>query len=208
MKPADLIARLRLSRDGNGVARLGSKETAVLIRARLKSAFPGVKFSVRSDYNSVDVYWTDGPCGAAVDAIIRCYSFGGFDGMIDLAYDADNWLLPDGSMAPAASRGTTGSMGTCDAYATDCPVPGAFLVSGGPRYVFSHRTETEAHRHKWLALVHARYGDQIDRSLQTHLQRACGEYVDTLARRMEREAWEAEQRRSAKPRVRLYPVAE
>lgn len=57
------------------------------IKAELARAFPGVKFSVRSDSfsmgNSVDVSWTDGPTTAEVDAIIGKYEHSSFDGMTD-----------------------------------------------------------------------------------------------------------------------------
>lgn len=62
-----------------------SKTTAAQdIRAALKAAFPGVKFSVRKEsYSSVRVTWTDGPPVAAVDAIADQWSAGTFDGMTD-----------------------------------------------------------------------------------------------------------------------------
>lgn len=57
------------------------------IRIELKSAFPGVKFSVVgkgfSGGNSIDVSWTDGPTSKQVDAITDKYSSGDFDGMTD-----------------------------------------------------------------------------------------------------------------------------
>lgn len=63
------------------------------IRQDLKKAFPGVKFSVRSDTfsmgNSVDVSWTDGPTDEAVSAIVRKYQYGHFDGMVDM-YEYSN----------------------------------------------------------------------------------------------------------------------
>jgi len=77
-------------------------ETAKLVRAGLKKAFPGQKFSVRSHtYSggaSIDVRWTDGPQEADVKAVAGRYNGAGFDGMIDLkTYNAD-WLYPDGTV--------------------------------------------------------------------------------------------------------------
>ncbi len=53
-------------------------ETAKLIRKDLKTAFPGVKFSVRSSSysmgSSIDVFWLDGPSQHAVENTIQEYS--------------------------------------------------------------------------------------------------------------------------------------
>jgi hypothetical protein len=63
------------------------------IRTELKLAFPGVKFSVRSDKfsggDSVDVTWTDGPTCDQVKRIIGKYAAGTFDGMTD-SYDYES----------------------------------------------------------------------------------------------------------------------
>ncbi len=63
-------------------------ETAKLVRAALKAAFPGTKFSVRSDTYaggaSIDIRWTDGPTSYAVDRTVNQYKGATFDGMIDL----------------------------------------------------------------------------------------------------------------------------
>lgn len=68
---------------------LTAAETAKLIRAALKAAFPGVKFSVRSDtYSlgaSIYVRWTDGPTDPAVRAITESFRASDFDGMIDMS---------------------------------------------------------------------------------------------------------------------------
>jgi hypothetical protein len=62
----------------------------------LKAAFPGVKFSVKSDSfsmgDSVDVSWTDGPTAAEVDAITGKFSAGSFNGMDDsYEYSRSPW---------------------------------------------------------------------------------------------------------------------
>lgn len=63
------------------------------IRTELKAAFPGVKFSVRSDSFSngcsIDVRWTDGPITKRVDEIVGKYQYGSFDGMTD-CYNYNN----------------------------------------------------------------------------------------------------------------------
>ena len=60
---------------------------AANIRTELKKAFPGVKFSVRSDSfsmgNSIDIDWPGGPSRAEVEAITDKYEYGTFDSMTD-----------------------------------------------------------------------------------------------------------------------------
>ena len=62
----------------------GGKQCAVNIRIELKKAFKGVKFSVRSDYSSVNISWTDGPTAEQVEAIANRYEEGSFNGMEDI----------------------------------------------------------------------------------------------------------------------------
>lgn len=62
----------------------GGKFVAQNIRKDLKKHFPGIKFSVRSDYSSVHVSWTDGPTDAAVSSIVDRYQEGSFNGMEDI----------------------------------------------------------------------------------------------------------------------------
>jgi len=152
----------RESRDDSGRAWLATKDVAALIRHRLRVAFPGVKFSVRakvySGGSSVHIYWSDGPVDFEVEQVANAYSFGGFDGMIDLKYHNDNWLLPDGSMDPAWSPGTERSGGSYPNYATDCPAPGAVMVSGGPDHVFAYRRISEQHKQRLMVEAGRRYG--------------------------------------------------
>lgn len=62
-------------------------ECAKAIKKELKASWPTVKFSVKSEYyaggNSVHVSWCFGPTSKQVDAIIRKYQHGHFDGMTD-----------------------------------------------------------------------------------------------------------------------------
>ena len=46
---------------------------ATNIRIELKKAFKGVKFSVKSDYSSVNIEWVDGPTNKEVDAVVKKY---------------------------------------------------------------------------------------------------------------------------------------
>ena len=134
-------AREEARQSERGFARLDNKSVATLIRDRLRREFPGVKFSVRKRRGDcVNIHWDDMSVPAdRVNEIVSEYKFGGFDGMIDLAYYIDRWLHPDGSMSFAQTDGTEDSRGCEPSGATDCPEPGAVLVRGGPRFVFAHR---------------------------------------------------------------------
>lgn len=62
-------------------------DTARHIRKALKSAFPGVTFSVRSkNYSmgcSVSVSWEDAPIRRQVEALVKQFESSTFDGMTD-----------------------------------------------------------------------------------------------------------------------------
>lgn len=62
--------------------KVGNKP-AQNIRADLKKHFPGIKFSVTSDYSAVNVRWTDGPKEADVELLLNKYEQGKFDSMED-----------------------------------------------------------------------------------------------------------------------------
>lgn len=61
----------------------GSKLAAKNIRTTLKREFPGIKFSIRTDYNSVKINWTNGPTTDAVKQFTNRHESGTFDGMTD-----------------------------------------------------------------------------------------------------------------------------
>lgn len=69
--------------------RSGGVEAAKNLRKDLKKHFPGVKFSVRSDYSSVNVTWVDGPTRVMVEEIANRYQCGSFNGMEDI-YEYSN----------------------------------------------------------------------------------------------------------------------
>jgi hypothetical protein len=58
---------------------ISSKDTAKLIRTELKKSFPGQKFSVKSDYDSIDVRWNNGPSEDKVNAIVGHYQTGHYE---------------------------------------------------------------------------------------------------------------------------------
>lgn len=75
---------------------LSAAETAVLVRKALKSAHPGVKFSVRSNNYaggaSIHIGWTDGPTDPQVQQTARLFAGATFDGMTDMTSHHDSLL--------------------------------------------------------------------------------------------------------------------
>lgn len=131
-------------------------ETAKLIRAALKKNFPGIKFSVRSD-GCVRISWMDGPTSRAVDAVVKQYEGGRFDGNIDYAYNVSHWLLPDGSAIVARSEGTTGQRSYQEPIDNAAP-EGARKVSFGARFVFTSRKISPALRTEVMRKVCEDFG--------------------------------------------------
>ena len=73
-------------------------DTAKLIRAALKEAFPTVKFKVNSKSYaggaSINIYYFDGPTSKQVEAIVKVFEGSYFDGMQD--YKGQNYANLDG----------------------------------------------------------------------------------------------------------------
>jgi hypothetical protein len=73
-----------------------TKDVAKLIRAQLKAAFPGVKFSVRCSTGTasawIDVTYDDGPSHDQVAKIARAFEGRSFNGMTD-SYDSNGPAL-------------------------------------------------------------------------------------------------------------------
>lgn len=71
----------------NNTTMTEAAQTAKAIRGELKTAFPGMKFSVRSETfsggDAVRIGWTNGPSYEAVDAITDRFTRGTFNGMTD-----------------------------------------------------------------------------------------------------------------------------
>lgn len=79
-------------------------------------------------------------------------------------------------------------MGSVPGYATDCPAPGAVLVDGGPKYVFTQRTMTEGLRFGLAEQVAERYGITLDVA-DWWWQDCNGRSVSALACQLELEQW-------------------
>lgn len=134
---------------------ISAADTAKLIRQRLKKAFPGVKFSVRSStYSggaSIRVSYTDGPALTLVEAVAKSYEGSGFDGMIDLKYSGRHWLHPDGTATVASFPGTQDSGGYVPAEREWMPSPDCKLVSFCADYVFVSRDYTVSFMERFRA---------------------------------------------------------
>ena len=56
---------------------VSATETAKLIRRQLKKRHPDTKFSVRSDHDSINISWIDGPRASQVDDELCGFKGGG-----------------------------------------------------------------------------------------------------------------------------------
>jgi hypothetical protein len=142
--------------------RLDVTETAKLVRAQLKQAFPGQKFKVKSDRyaggSSIRVDWTDGPTMKEVDAVVAVFAGSRFDPMIDLKTYNRHWLNPDGTVSIAHSGGQ-GS--TNPDYFGDAPTPNSELVSLGGDHILTQRQTSP----EWRSQVFAAFGEVLGRDL-------------------------------------------
>lgn len=143
---------------------IDTRDVAKMIRKKLKATFKGVKFSIKmqrySGGSSINVSWTDGPTDTMVSAITGGYQGAGFDGMIDMAYSSDAWLLADGyTMQFAGTKGTGDQRGSVPALDSAAPEAGAKRVST-TCYVFTNRKESPAVVKRALERVTAKYAPE------------------------------------------------
>lgn len=126
---------------------LSTTETANIIRAAIKRAFPGVKFSTRTNKysggSSFYINWNNGPAKEAVDLVVMNYARSIFDGTIDLAIARTAWLLPDGSATIARLRGTVSAGGCIEPINAPAPSTDARLVRFNIASIICHRFTTE-----------------------------------------------------------------
>jgi hypothetical protein len=138
-------------------------ETAKLVKKRLKEKFPGSKFSVRSDkYSggaSLNIWWLDGPTTDMVNAVVGVFRGAGFDGMIDMAFYVNHWMLPDGTVTIASSPGTESSMGVYSEINNEKPHPDAVKVSFGSDYISMERSLSPEFVKDTLREVWETYGE-------------------------------------------------
>jgi len=137
-------------------------ETAKLVRKALKAEFPKCKFYVRSStYSggaSIDIHWIDGPTTKQVDSTVNPYKGAGFDGMVDLKFYYDTWLMPDGSAKIAKCNG---SGCTFESWETEKPHPDAKRVSMGADFIHTNRHHSRELVERVGQMVHEEYGWDI-----------------------------------------------
>jgi conjugative element/phage-associated large polyvalent protein len=154
---------------------ISTTDTAKLIRAQLKTKFPSCKFSVRSDKysggSSIRIHWTDGPTAKMVDAVVKSFAGGGFDGMIDMNYHKDAWLYRDGSSSHMHTGGTEGSMGTVPSSDLTPKADGAIPVSFSADYVFTERSISRAAMERALKSYAKRHHDDLAQAIRAKLVR-------------------------------------
>lgn len=88
---------------------ISTKDTAPLLRAALRAAYPGVKISVRQNRGSshgwLNVTWVDGPTASDVDELTSRYEGRRFDGMDDGYHSVPTSLIAfAGEEMPRAVR--------------------------------------------------------------------------------------------------------
>ena len=140
---------------------ISATDAAKYVRAALKRAFPGAKFSVRTrDATEIVVGWVDGPSVPMVKTIVERYRGGSLDGMIDLAYNWLSWLNPTtGEAAFAYTAGTYGNGGSDPPAQALNPWPDVgILVSFGSKYTVYNRRYSRAAIEKAIAGVVQEYG--------------------------------------------------
>jgi hypothetical protein len=155
MKNHPVYDKLKAASEASGrMAYLDTADAAKCIRSALKAKFPKTTFSVTisrySGGSSVRIWWMDGPVSDLVEAVTAGFEGKGFDGMIDMAYSKETFLMPDGSAVCAGSGGTTGSMGVVPASHAFKPAAEAIRVSGSA-YVFCNRSLSKEFLERALA---------------------------------------------------------
>lgn len=138
---------------------ISAVDTAKMIRKALKSAFPGVRFWVKtSTYSggaSIDIDWIDGPAESEVNRVIAPYRGADFDGMVDLKTYRQAWMMPDGSVKLAKEEPRAGQIVK---YAQP---EGARLVHFGADFIFTRRHFSDAGLRAVLAPVCEEFGEAM-----------------------------------------------
>ena len=124
-----------------------ARETAKLVRIRLKAGFPSVRFAVRaSTYPggaALDVAWTGGPSTETVEAVASRFAGARLDSGLELKVRVLHWLLPDGTATVASNEGTQASQGVIPPERAWMPHADAELVHFAPDHVFCTRRDAE-----------------------------------------------------------------
>ncbi len=141
-------------------------ETAKLIRRHLALAFPGQKFTVRTERFSMgtaaNVSWIDGPTVAQVEAVTDPFAFGGFDGTVDSSYTVTSWYCTEHGASIRHTEGTEGQRGSVRAVDDVSCCLDAVPVSFGAKYVSASRTLSEDFRALLLDDLANALGVEVD----------------------------------------------
>lgn len=171
---------------------LSCAETAKLIRVQLKTKFPGIKFGVKSHVYSggasIRIDWIDGPTQEMVDAVAKPFAGSGFDGMIDMKYSIEAFLMPDGSAAFAQTSGTAGSGGVYTKGKSFKPCAEAERVSFGADHVFTERRTSRRLVDGALLSFRRRWGDEEAAKITVYAERNDGTVYASA------QDWETQQR--------------
>lgn len=144
---------------------------AKMLRKQLKISFPGQKFSVRisrySGGSSTHISWVDGPTEREVEAISNGFQGGRFDGMIDLAYNADSWWCETHGTGVAEIHGHSYTDEQVGTGFGNGPVDSrccakAELVTFGSRFVFARRDLSPEFQAELQDAVAAEHGRPYD----------------------------------------------
>jgi hypothetical protein len=158
------------TRESGEVTYIGAADTAKLVRKQLKKHFPDTKFSVRTSHYSmgasIRVRWTDGPTTSQVDPIVGQFAGARFDGMIDLKYHAEHWLLPDGTARVRREYGHSYTEAEAHNEDEDDRLPeGSKRVHFSADYIFTERDLSERFRGVLESRLRERWGSK-ERALE------------------------------------------
>lgn len=188
-------------------------DTNIVIKAKLKATFPGIKFSVRASRGSAtDITWHDGPPASEVEDAVGGYCCGrGLDHSGDYTVTGNNVLTEDVTITKREKGQTVTTV-----------IPAGETVNWGPTYIFTHRELSEettaAARKKAAALLHTTE-DKLTWKDSYHVLDAVEDFtghrflhgfssgggiVETVGHRLADAAWRNEPASAAETRTQGY----
>lgn len=109
----------------DNTTKRGGVLACINIRVILKKHFPGQKFSVTSK-DSINIKWDDGPTTDEVEALVKCFQLGTFNGMEDIyeysndrawtdVFGGDRFVFVNREVTPEQQ------VAICQAAGVECP---------------------------------------------------------------------------------------